>query len=59
VETPLKRLAVQKMIRILPCVISLEWAADFPDGLILDISEALMKHHQILPGSLRNPAFVV
>jgi hypothetical protein len=26
---------------------------------MVDISEALMKHHQSLPGGLRNPPFVV
>jgi hypothetical protein len=59
-ETQLKKLAVQKMIRVLPSVISLkDWAAEFPNGLMVDISEALMKHHQSLPGGLRNPPFVV
>ncbi|KAH8802260.1 hypothetical protein F5882DRAFT_502403 [Hyaloscypha sp. PMI_1271] len=59
-ETQLKKLAVQKMIRVLPSVISLkDWAAEFPNGLMIDISEALMKHHQSLPGGLRNPTFVV
>ncbi|KAE9376556.1 hypothetical protein N431DRAFT_462383 [Stipitochalara longipes BDJ] len=59
-ETQLKRLAVQKMIRVLPAVVSLkEWAAEFPDGLMMDISEALMRHHQSLPPGSKNPKFVL
>lgn len=58
-DTQLKKLAVQKMIRVLPFVISLkEWAAGFPEGLMVDISEALMKHHQTLPPGLKNPSFL-
>jgi len=59
-ETQLKKLAVQKMILVLPTVVSLkEWAADFPDGLMVDISEALMKHHQSLPANYKTPKFTI
>lgn len=58
--TALKRLAVQKMIRVLPSVVSLkEWVAQFPEGMMADIAEALMKHHQSLPAGHKTPVFQI
>lgn len=57
-DTVLKQLAIHKMIRVLPTVVSpKEWAADFPDGVMADFAEALMKQHISLPKGFENPAF--
>ncbi len=57
-DTALKRLAVHKMIRVLPFVVSpKEWITEFPDGMMADIAEGLMKHHQSLPNEFKNPAY--
>jgi hypothetical protein len=34
-----------------------EWAKDFPDGMLVDFAELLMKHHSNLPDDHRDPEF--
>lgn len=42
--TPLKRLAVEKMTRLASRLIPLrDWIKGFPDGLLIDFTEALMR----------------
>jgi hypothetical protein len=57
-DTALKKLAVHKMIRVLPAVVApKEWIKEFPDGMMEDFAEALMEYHNSLPLSLKHPKF--
>lgn len=53
-STALKALAVYKMILVLPAVDSLD-ARAIPDGVMVDLCSALVKHHKSQEKAARNP----
>jgi hypothetical protein len=51
-------MAVYVMLQVLPTMVSLkEWVVDFPDGMLADFAEALMRHHQTLADGDKIPRF--
>lgn len=55
-NSPLRKLAALRVMKFAPPGVPLrEWAKEYPEGMLLDLAEALMAHINKLPKAARTP----